>query len=533
MTKKYSALLPLLMIAALGLTSCGKAADLKQGLSVKAYLSGTKLPYQSRDIKLLFNKGIDPATIPGNITLSDKTGSLNGHCTFELYAVDAADQTVRIKLNDDFKLAGSWRYTIRITRGLRATTGDTLSADTNIDLITSSRSPFATAEPAAVRTKIVVISDIHMGEERAAAAGYCWFTDNSSLLGSFLDDVAQSDQIKTLVINGDFFDEWIVPMEMAPFQPGISSDEGYFLSVANAPLNKPIIAKLNAIASGGQIKVVYVPGNHDMLLTEAILKDIIPDIEWHGTGNGIGEYWPEPSIAIEHGHRYDFFNSPDPLTRPGSLLPPGYFISRLYATKSLSGPVTEALKARALSADVEFVAGWDLAIADININNLDRNAAIIKMGINGYAGPMSVNDAQANYDQQIGSQWDQRQGINGVYSKMMEWTAILNGSGIGWWGDLEEPAEIQYLLPGRAKIVVFGHSHKALIKKDLFTSEGIYANTGTWINANLVAPGYCTRTFIVIDPAVANSSEVDTVTLYQYNGSGDLTQLAEENITNN
>lgn len=535
-------LLPVFILAAILLVSgCEESLVLpttttipaNQGLTVEIYLTGTdsRLSCNARDIKLLFNAELDPATIAGSMSLLDKNGSLNNSCTFEIYALDASNQTVRVKLNDSFDLKESWLYTIHITRGLRSVTGNTLGQDTNLELITTGRSPFVSMEAAAARTKIVIISDVHMGEERAAAAGYCWFTDNSSLLESFLDDVLNSDQIKTLVINGDFFDEWIVPMGTAPFQSGITSDEGYFLSVANAPLNKNIIAKLNAIANGGEIKVVYVPGNHDMLMTEAIMKKIIPNIEWHGASSasgitaGNGEYWPETQIAIEHGHRYDFFNSPDPLTRAGSLLPPGYFISRVYATKMLEGPVVEAM-----GADVEFVAGWDIAIADINVKNLDKDAPIIKMGINGYTATMSVNDAKANYDQNIGTQWDQRQSINGVYAKMMEWTAILSGSGIGWWGDLEEPADLQYLVPNRAKIVVFGHSHKAMLKKDLITLEKIYANTGTWINANLVASGYSTRTFVVINPAVSSGSEVDMVTLYQYNGVGDLSKLAEESI---
>ncbi|MFA5113041.1 MAG: metallophosphoesterase [Candidatus Margulisiibacteriota bacterium] len=380
---------------------------------------------------------------------------------------------------------------------------------------------------ASSRTMTVVISDIHMGEERAADAGYCWFTENSSLLAGFLDELAGSAQVKTLVIGGDFFDEWIVPMATEPFQSGVTSNEGYFLSVAAAPLNREIIAKLNAIADGGSIEVVYVPGNHDMLLTEAIMKKIIPNIVWAGTGAGMGAYWPAGDIAIEHGHRYDFFNAPDPLTRAGSLIPPGYFISRVYATKTAAeGVVVEPAAPGA--TDLEFYAAWEIAIAAIGVHDLDKDAKIIKTGIDGYTADMSVNGARDNYAATIGSNWEQRQASNEVYSKMSETSAILAGSGIGWWGNLEEPAVTQYLLPGRAKIVVFGHSHKAMIKKNLLTLYRIYANTGTWIDAKFVKSGYATRTYVVIDPATSGGS--NTVTLYQYNGTGEVTKLAEETI---
>lgn len=395
-------------------------------------------------------------------------------------------------------------------------------------------SPFA--EPlAAGRNKTVIISDIHMGEERGATAGYTWFTENSASLESFLDEVAQSEQVKTLVIAGDFFDEWVVPMALQPFQSGITSSEGYFMSVANAPLNKNIVNKIKEIVNGGLIEVVYVPGNHDMLMTQAIMQKIIPGITWAGTSTGMGEYWPGSHIVIEHGHRYDFFNAPDSLTRSGSLLPPGYFISRVYATKTIEdGPVVEASSGlSALGVDLEFVGAWDVAIAAIGIHDLDKNAKQIKMGIDGYNADMSVNDAKDNYSSTIGSNWDQRQDINGVYSKEYEWTSILIGSGIGWWGDLEEPAILQYLSPDRAKIVVFGHSHKAMMKKNIVTREKIYANTGTWIDAKFVKSGYPTRSFVVISPSISNDTETDTVTLYQYNGTGEVSKLAQEHITVN
>jgi UDP-2,3-diacylglucosamine pyrophosphatase LpxH len=374
----------------------------------------------------------------------------------------------------------------------------------------------------------VVISDIHMGEERAADAGYCWFTENSGKLAAFLDELARSAQVKALVINGDFFDEWIVPMATEPFQAGITSNEGYFLSVAAAPLNRDIIAGLNAIAAAGSIEVVYVPGNHDMLLTEAIMKKIIPNIVWAGASAGLGAYWPDSDTVLEHGHRYDFFNSPDPLTRTGSLIPPGYFISRVYATKTAAeGAVVEPAAPGA--ADLEFYAAWEIAIAAIGVHGLDKDAPIIKTGIDGYTADLSVNGARDNYSATIGSNWDQRQVSNEVYAKMTETSAILTGSGIGWWGNLEEPAEMQYLAPGRAQIVVFGHSHKAMIKKDIFTSGKIYANTGTWIDAKFVKSGYAVRTYVVIDPAAAGGG-TDTVTLYQYNGTSEATKLAAETI---
>ncbi|MFH1297343.1 MAG: hypothetical protein ABIJ04_08745, partial [Bacteroidota bacterium] len=105
----------------------------------------------------------------------------------------------------------------------------------------------------------------------------------------------------------------------------------YFASVAESPVNQFILEKLRAIAADPEIDLVYIPGNHDMLLTQEILDSIIPGIRWHGDVAGLGKYNPVPEIVMEHGHRYDFFNCPQPLINPGHMLPPGYFISRLDA----------------------------------------------------------------------------------------------------------------------------------------------------------------------------------------------------------
>ena len=518
------------------LSGCGSSGG-DQGLAVSVYLTGDALPYRSRDIKLLFNKAIDPATLADNIILSDSTGSLAGHYTLEMYGADADQETVLIRLNDDYDLNEAWLYTVRVTTGVRAATGETLPANTDLEIITSGASPLSGPELGGTmtRTKIVVISDIHLGEERAAAGHYCWFTENSALLEDFLDDILLSGDVKELVIAGDFFDEWVIPMAVDPYQSGVTSDEDYFLSVANAPLNRGIIAKMNAIANSGTVRLVYIPGNHDMLMTEAIMRRIIPNIVWRGQGSsadisaGNGDYWPTPTIAIEHGHRYDFFNSPDPLTKTGSLLPPGFFISRVFATKMQEGgPVTEASLSRAL--DIEFSAAWEIAIAAIGLSGLDKDALQIKTGLNGYTGLMSVNGVKANYTAHIGDQWGQRQTINNVYSHMAEWTAILAGSGVGWWGNLYEPAEFQYLIPHRVNIIAFGHSHKGMIKKAILDRARIYANSGTWVDKSQVSSGYNTRTFLVINPALGRGSGVDSAALYQYNGHGDLSLLDEQSL---
>ena len=62
---------------------------------------------------------------------------------------------------------------------------------------------------------------------------------------------------------------------------------------------------------------------------------ILPGANQVRDARGVGTYIPAslPLLAIEHGHRYNFACSPDPISNkdsvPGSILPFGYFLTRI------------------------------------------------------------------------------------------------------------------------------------------------------------------------------------------------------------
>ena len=121
------------------------------------------------------------------------------------------------------------------------------------------------------RTLIACISDIHCGDVRATNHNYSWFNKNADALYKFLSYVESHPRIKQLVIMGDLFDEWMVPYYAKPFDTtaNITNSIEYFRAIAHNAINKPVFDKLSDISKGGIIDVVYVPGNHDML----VIKD--------------------------------------------------------------------------------------------------------------------------------------------------------------------------------------------------------------------------------------------------------------------
>jgi len=479
------------------------------------------LKYQERSIELDFSQPVDSATISGNISFSDKGGPLDA-----LIGTISSGRKVILAFHQDFQLQSGWKYRVTIQTGLKSTSGISLKSVTDIEIRTTT-ALFGVENDSTVRNSIVCISDIHMGDPRATALGYSWFSKNAPALDSLLDRVTTCPQVRQLVILGDLFDGWVIPYRISPFdnEAGIYNIRDYFFSIANAPVNSSIVNKLRAIASGGEIQLVYVSGNHDMLLTQEILQEIIPGVIWQGDSPGLGHYSPVNEIVMEHGHRYDFFNCPQPLTNPGHMLPPGYFVSRLDAEGVMEHPGQFMKEAGEGSGQVEFLTAWTAAIEYLkykySLTVAADSANILMGGVDGYANPFSFNGVRDMYAANIETVWPSTESVNAIPVTMPVLMAILDGS-----IDLSLTAAYEYMQsqsPMRYKIVVFGHTHNPMVKVYPAGKNytGIYANTGSWVNVELTSKPV--RTFLVIKPGEWTGSELDVVSLFQYNldsGSG-------------
>jgi UDP-2,3-diacylglucosamine pyrophosphatase LpxH len=495
------------------------------------------LDCNERSVELDFSEALDTSTVTGNVTFSDKGGSLNHHCDISSYG-----RKVFISFKPEFRMKEGWKYAVTLTTGLRSVTGLTFPATTSVRIRTTTGHLLASNDTS-TRNVIVCISDIHMGDARAVQLGYCWFSSNQEALEEMLDAVQASPQVRELVILGDLFDGWVVPYRLAPFDTaaGINNVRDYFLSVAGSPVNAGIVGKLKAIAAGGIIRLVYVPGNHDMLLTQEILTGIIPGIVWQGDSQGLGHYSPSPGMVMEHGHRYDFFNCPQPLANPGHILPPGYFISRLDAQGLMDHGTNYSKGTWGREGSLEFLTAWIAAVEYLKFHhsmNLAADSLNIRMGgIDQWPGPFSFNGIRDVYAAGIEDAWSATQVMNAMPVAMPVAMAILDGS-----MDLGFAAGYEYMqaaAPERYRLVAFGHTHHPMIRvyPDVMQYTGIYANTGSWVN-----PGLCSkpvRTFLTIKPGAWTGSDLDVVSLFQYNfetGNGNPVPgyapvlLAEESI---
>lgn len=383
------------------------------------------------------------------------------------------------------------------------------------------------------RNMIVVISDIHLG----ADLSYAECKKNLPALENLLNKIKAAPNVKELVIAGDLVDEWFVPANVDTYQ---GKDQADFVKrVAEA--NKGVFDALNSIIQEGKILVTYVPGNHDLSVTEASFEAVLPGIHQAREAiQGLGTYSPAdyPKIAIEHSHRYNFFCAPDPISNqeiaPGTIMPPGYFFTRIAALYVAQGhpaqqntiPVVNPSTAGGESQDLLFRYWKDWAIT-LNMFPITNTFAenIIVTNVNGFTSSFSVNDllpykAEAggpinvNLYNGIQDSWEARQTLNNVAVHTPTARAI---DSVMSATETDYQATLQYFMnpDSDKRIVVFGHTHspKLNVVNSFDNEKCIYVNSGTWIDHN---PNSTTMHFVVITPQNSDASSQTYVRLYNY-----------------
>jgi UDP-2,3-diacylglucosamine pyrophosphatase LpxH len=395
------------------------------------------------------------------------------------------------------------------------------------------------------RSLVICISDIHLG----ANDSYSEITRNREALVNFLNHVRVSPNVKELVIAGDLIDEWFIPMNLDTLNGKTQRD--FVKSVVFN--NKPVIDAFNDIINDNNVKVTYVPGNHDILIDSDDIQTIMPGIYQARDVRGLGSYTPDdiPEIVIEHGHRYNFYCAPDlsnrPITKSDTILPPGYFFTRMATSSVIQGrPKRDGdlpvVNKNELGLDqYRYFLYWNVwkgLVTDFPVNE-GLNEKVINTGIDGFTDSYAINDVLPYQDSGDGSikvnlydgiieGWDERQKLNLVPVNIPVEDAVIRGAFASF---LDDQSGIQFFdNPSSDKrVVIFGHSHEARVITSLNEKQekNIYVNSGTWIDKNS-----CTMTFVVIIPQKCDDSAPAFVNLYQYSPSGDIKMLESQAITN-
>lgn len=433
----------------------------------------------------------------------------------------------------------------------------------NVSGCGGSGDPYSDAAPlwnaGKTRDKIVVISDIHLGIHDL----YTETLTNRPLLIKFLQCLQSTKDVRELVIAGDFLDEWFLPVYYYPLYT--DQDQFYRAVIAN---NQGVVDELNKVIASG-IKLVYVPGNHDLTLKASVLQEAIPQLV-QASGDepqGLGTYYTgdRNEIVIEHGHRYDVFSAPDTITNEelcgnhgDTILPAGYFYARYAATWVLEGKPKVVQNLPAISVS-DYAGLTDAAYGDqagaytyhkilSSISNRmtpyesgeDHFASdkIFKMRISGFNGDYTYKDffPAMLTDEQTGRKyisapklfrniqlsWQARQVANKV--KVPESPFALSVAGAvppAFPDSFFSRAKANYLENPDEKnveVVVFGHTHVPMCR--YIEGGKCYLNSGTWIDENTEHPA--TRTFVVITTGAAGK---DATAICQFVKEGDVADI--------
>lgn len=384
------------------------------------------------------------------------------------------------------------------------------------------------------RNKTVIISDLHLG----ISDEYTETLKNRSLLVDFLKKLENTKDVRELVIDGDFLDEWFLPV----YYPAYSDQNKFYEdTIAN---NQEVIDELNKIAEKG-IKLVYIPGNHDITQGAEVLQNAIPKIVQVSDVQGLGTYYTgdKNEIAIEHGHRYDVFSAPDTVSNAelcgndDTIFPAGYFYARYAATWVLEGrpQVKRDLPVITNVPDPTDIDQYGAYLYYSVLKNVTGNITpnegleeeIFKMHVSGFDDdytyldfyPVEQEDGTISAPvlfRNIQRTWDERQKLNQVKFPTPFNEAVL---GTVDWDYYFTQAKKQYLEnPEEAvDIVVFGHTHAP----GIYTTDSgkKYINSGTWVDHNTVYPD-AERTFVVI-----TTGEQNTAVLYSYAEDGSIKDI--------
>jgi len=380
--------------------------------------------------------------------------------------------------------------------------------------------------------KIIVISDIHLGIDDGVAE----LIENRPILTAFIEKIRKEKEIDELVIAGDFLDQWFYPGD---FEMPVDSDAFYYAVADN---NKALLDAIRGLISDG-FRVVYVPGNHDMTLSEDVLANILPGIIQVRDARGLGRYRTgvRNEIMIEHGHRYELFCAPDAITNKAlmlygdPILPPGYFYSRVGVTSLLEGnpDVHKTLPTieEPSQADEDQYAAylyykvWTKFInKDFHVNEA-FDEKFIKVGMDGFRGTFSISDLVPTLDEDGH--------INARLYKDIQahWEAVQKANHVAVLTTAREQLEtIMDVAPKNAmakrqyfdrdpeiETVVFGHTHVPAFKHYIYPDgrKTTFVNSGTWVDHNFVDPDN-TTTFVFIE----SDSDGDNVHLLKCTGGG-------------
>jgi UDP-2,3-diacylglucosamine pyrophosphatase LpxH len=317
------------------------------------------------------------------------------------------------------------------------------------------------------RDKRIFISDVHLGMKVGQLPGgkydYTWLKDNAANdLTLFLQYLNIATDVSEVILLGDIFDDWLCPVDRQPptMRELIASHQ-----------NEPIITALQTLARNPNLRVIFLPGNHDMSMTAEILAAFFPGMILGGLAKNDCAYRSSRLLA-EHGSAHALFNAPDYANARTTGLPLGYFLTRVVTTRAYNTGHDKESPMTIIKGLID-AAGHD-KFAEASLDAVLDEAGLslatsIKMPSGGPESEITAQTVRARYGS-VYQQWIAARGtivaVNGILAEVKE---------LGFIAD-------SLCTKGDTNVVIFGHSHEAKIERRISPAGYyfVYANCGAW-----------------------------------------------------
>lgn len=191
------------------------------------------------------------------------------------------------------------------------------------------------------RNFVVILSDIHIGT-KTPSVWYQKEIHEKYLVAIFKDIIEHAKQIQEVILLGDIFEFWTYPPNEIP--PTIDA------IIAEHPKILGIDGELRKALSALEGRIVFVPGNHDMNVTQFDLNKM-KSSDGYIVKIRPGAYIPiyDTQIKFVHGHEFTLLNAPYYKSKLAPL-PIGYFVHKAIAYK--------------LQRDIKLIPGITVASLD-------------------------------------------------------------------------------------------------------------------------------------------------------------------------
>jgi len=332
------------------------------------------------------------------------------------------------------------------------------------------------------------LSDAHISHVPKLPPGkydYTWLQQkDANALGNFLNHLNGRKDVEEVIFIGDLFDNWVIPVDVEP--PTIEE-----IIRKRKKSGDPLIMAMLELCRNPEIRVVCLPGNHDMELSAEVVEKHFGrgsdpgkrgGMVFGGTAvwNAGSSVYRSSRLRAEHGSAHAMFNAPDPMNNPSTRLPLGYYISRVVATKTYNTGHGDRHWWTYVDDMLEAVGPDRFAScvfeALLEEARLPRDAEIVMPKRGGQVVKVNAAHISEKYGN-LYDQWKERVGAGLAFKSIL--------AEIGYLDDAAD----RLCKKNDTNIVIFGHSHGWELDKDSwFVEDRVYANCGTWCDSSEKRP---------------------------------------------